>query len=81
MKIQVLYFAGLAEQLGRTEQFLEVSEGITVGEVVRDMKEGWQDAKIDSLPLFKAVNEEYCEDKTILQSGDRLALLPPVAGG
>jgi len=81
MKIRVLYFAQLAEQLGRDELTLEIDEEMTVGELLRHVQTDWPDTQLKSLPILKAVNEEYCDEFKTLSPGDCVAFLPPVAGG
>ena len=42
-------------------------------------KNGLQELR--ELPLLYAINEAYVSSGTILQDGDEVALIPPVAGG
>ena len=80
MKIQILFFAQLRETAGYEQAELEMREGMTVGCVARDifsasLKEFY------GLPVRFAVNENFVAEETILHNGDRLAFIPPVAGG
>lgn len=81
MKIQVFYFAQLRDVLQKESQTLEFPEGTTVGDLARwhCSQPGWE--VLQSLPLMKAVNEEFAGDHQRLKAGDTVALLPPVAGG
>ncbi len=81
MKIQVFYFAQLRDFLQKESQTLEFPDGTTVGELARWLvnQPGWEALRF--LPLLKAVNEEFAGDHQQLRSGDKVALLPPVAGG
>ena len=81
MHIKVLYFAQLAEKLGRDEQAFEIEEGLTVGQLLQRIQKDWADPDLKQLPLLKAVNENYCDDAAFLKPGDLVAFLPPVAGG
>ena len=80
MKIQILLFAQLRETAGCEQAELETSEDMSVGGVARDifsasLKEYY------GLPVRFAVNENFVAEETILHDGDRLAFIPPVAGG
>jgi molybdopterin converting factor subunit 1 len=81
MRVHVLYFGVLKEQLGQNGVWMDVEEGSSVAELVemhRRMQKGtaglW-----DSLAV--AVNQEYAKAGDVLKEGDEVALLPPVSGG
>ncbi len=76
MSITVKYFASLAERLGRREETIEFTPGLTAGQV-------WSRLTGQELPptLFVAVNREYAGAETPLRDGDELAFLPPITGG
>jgi molybdopterin synthase sulfur carrier subunit len=84
VKIRLLYFAGLREQLGRASEELELPAG--VGSVAglrehlmaRDPK--WR-AALAPQRLRVAVNQDMAEASTVLQAGDEVAFFPPVTGG
>lgn len=77
MSIRVRLFASLREQLQRTEDELEASDGLTVQDV-------W-DAVSNEAPLprvvLAAVNHEYVERDHPVRDGDEVAFFPPVTGG
>ena len=77
MKIKVLYFASLREEIGRANDEIVVSDPINVMDAwkqatgLSDLREG----------LLVAVNQEYTTlDKTLVD-GDEIAFFPPVTGG
>ncbi len=76
MKIEVKYFASLAEQLGRREQQLELRAGATV-------LDAWRAANDCAIPenVLQAVNHEYVQSNRQLSDGDEVAFFPPVTGG
>lgn len=79
MNIRVLLFASYADALGTPELPLEVPEGTRIREVlarVRDTAPGF----VLPSPMV-AVNAEYATAERILQPGDEVAIIPPVAGG
>lgn len=77
MKIKILYFASLREQVGRANDLLEVSKPISA-------LEAWQQATgLDNIAenLLIAVNQEYISEDALINDGDELAFFPPVTGG
>ena len=80
MEIQLLFFGITEDIIGEKSMNLELKNNTTVGEV--------KDLLFNDFPKLKqynsfsvAVNMEYSEDNTILNSTDTLALIPPVSGG
>lgn len=77
MSIRVKFFASLREQLQRTEDELEPSDGLTVQGV-------WDAISNETplpLPILAAVNHEYVERDHPVRDGDEVAFFPPVTGG
>lgn len=77
MKVKVLYFASLREELERAEETVELTERITLADL-------W--AKVTQqtvLPdhILVAVNQEYTSADTLVNDGDEVAFFPPVTGG
>ena len=77
MKIRILYFASLREQIGRASDCIESSEPLTVADAWKQATE--MPEPFDNLLI--AVNQEYTTAETLLQDGDELAFFPPVTGG
>ena len=76
MSITVRYFASLKESLGRSEDYLAHSNGLSVNDV-------WLQFNNSSLAdnVLVAVNMDYVERDYIVQDGDEVAFFPPVTGG
>ncbi len=85
MKVRVLYFAALREQLGCGSEALEVPPDIASVEALRDylMRRGdaWQDGLSGKRPLRVAVNQDLASPDHPLREGDEVAFFPPVTGG
>jgi sulfur-carrier protein len=84
MKVKVLYFAGLREQLGKPGEDLELSSVSTVaGLRALLMARGgaWQSALAQGRALRVAVNQEMAQPTTAVKPGDEVAFFPPVTGG
>jgi molybdopterin synthase catalytic subunit len=76
MVVSVRLFAGLRERAGIRERTLELPEEATVGDV-------WALLDLGDEPegLLYARNREYAERDQRLETGDEVALIPPVSGG
>jgi molybdopterin synthase sulfur carrier subunit len=80
MTVTVLLFASFADAFGRSSVELTVDAGATVADVVDQLSTLAPDDRLPPRPLV-AVNAEYAEYDVRLNSGDEVALIPPVAGG
>ena len=83
MKVKVLYFAGLREQLGTSGEDLDVSPTTVAGLRSQLMARGgaWQSALAQGRALRVAVNLEMAQPTTPVKPGDEIAFFPPVTGG
>lgn len=84
MRVKVLVFGVLKDLLGVTTEELEISQGSTVGDLLRILQ--GRTSNLTMEPRFwnsvaVAVNREYSSAATVLREGDEVALLPPVSGG
>lgn len=77
------FFASLREQLGLERETMDMTAGLTVGQVVAVLQvrgEQWQQA-FGSQTVLVAVNQELVDHDSPLSDGDELAFFPPVTGG
>lgn len=81
VQITVRLFASIAELFGTRELQLEVAEGTTAGDVLRELIR--REPKIEPLAsaVRLAVNHSYVSKEMQLKEGDEIALIPPVSGG
>lgn len=77
MTVDVKFFAGLREQIGCDGAKVEIGEVATAADVWLQATGG------KPLPpnVLVAVNQEYTDPNTPVQSGDEVAFFPPVTGG
>ncbi|KIL51901.1 molybdopterin converting factor subunit 1 [Jeotgalibacillus soli] len=75
--INIKVFAHLREKLGGEQLTVDHTE-ITVKELLQELAEKYS-IKTDSIMV--AINEEYADSEDLVQSGDTVALIPPVSGG
>jgi molybdopterin synthase catalytic subunit len=76
MEVTVRLFAMLRERAGAREVTLQLPDGARVGDALAELG-----SIAEGLPLVMAVNREYADEDQVLDSGDELALIPPVSGG
>lgn len=74
-------FGGLVERTGLHEESLDVTEGITVRQLMDLVFERHPDAAPLAGRIRTAVNQEMASWDLVLNQDDEVALLPPVAGG
>jgi len=80
MKIKILAFGVAQDIVGARKGEMDVTEEATIAEVKAALSDRFP--RFEALNKFSiAVNEEYREDDYIIQSGDELAIIPPVSGG
>lgn len=85
MKVKVLYFAALREQLGTAAEEIELPQGVATVAGLRAhlMARGgaWQSALADGKLLRMAVNQDMARAASPIKPGDEIAFFPPVTGG
>lgn len=83
MTVQVMYFAGLKEVLGLSQERITLPKGIGTTGALRD----WLIAKLgrEQLATVKnlrcAVNQDMASFSSLVVDGDEVAFFPPVTGG
>jgi molybdopterin synthase catalytic subunit len=81
MHVQARFFAAHRERIGTSNLAVELPDGATVGELVERIAQQFPELR----PLLGAsrfaVNREYAPSTSVLQNGDEVAFVPPVAGG
>lgn len=78
MRVNVVFFARLRRESGLEMADVEMPEGVTVWELARQVEETYS---LSLRGCMVAVNEAYATPEHVLQPGDEVAFLPPVAGG
>jgi sulfur-carrier protein len=85
MKVKVLFFAGLREQVGSAALEVELPAGVsTVGELRTHLMQrggAYQSALGEKKLLRIAVNQEMVQSSARIKAGDEVAFFPPVTGG
>ncbi len=79
MKIAVRYFAALREQRGLSSEKLDTTAE-TPEALYEELRSKHSFSLVDSQVRF-AVNGEYVGTGHMLQEGDEVVFVPPVAGG
>ena len=81
MIVRILFFAQYRELADQDHLDVEVPDGATVAEIVERVRGSSDDlARLPATPAV-ARNRVVVPLDTLVEAGDELALLPPVAGG
>lgn len=85
MKVKVLYFAALREQLGTAREEIELPSGVGTVAALRSHLRGrggaWELALADGKLIRMAVNQDMAPPSAAIKAGDEVAFFPPVTGG
>ncbi len=79
MTVTVLLFASYADALGTASLDLELPRDTTVTDVIAAVRARPGAERLPATPLV-AVNHHYASGERVVQHGDEVALIPPVAG-
>jgi molybdopterin converting factor subunit 1 len=82
MQVAVLYFAALRELLGMSEERYELPHSSLSVRAFSDVlitRHPALEGRLDSVRF--ALNETFATSDELVQDGDTIALIPPVAGG
>lgn len=83
MKIRVLFFARLREQLGSSGEEVDIADGASVATLraqLASRSAAWREA-LEARNLRIAVNQDMAAADQVLKAGDEVAFFPPVTGG
>ena len=82
MKLKVLYFANLREQLGTSGEEIELPAGVNTVGALREHLIARGNVALSGKKLLRtAVNQEMVNAAAPIKAGDEVAFFPPVTGG
>jgi len=85
VKVTVLFFASLREQLGQPREQLELPAGVATVGALRDHLRArggpWANVFAPNKPVRAAVNQDMVQSAAAIKAGDEIAFFPPVTGG
>jgi len=85
LKVKILFFAGLREQLGTSGEEIELPGGVTTVGALRahllQRGNSWQEALAEKKLIRTAVNQDMADAGAKIKAGDEVAFFPPVTGG
>lgn len=81
MRLHVLFFGPLADQLGRREEDLELPGPLRAADVYAHYRNRCSTMGELGRHLLLAVNQEFASPERLLQEADEIAFLPPMSGG
>ena len=80
MQVPVRFSAGLAQDIGSPRLSIDVPDGATVADLLRQLHAAYPDALRLSTALA-VINGQYVSANATLPSDQEVALLLPVSGG
>jgi sulfur-carrier protein len=85
VKVKVLFFAGLREQVGTSGEEIELPPGVTTVAALRSHLRSrggaYERAFAEKVLVRTAVNQDMVQPSTRIKAGDEVAFFPPVTGG
>ncbi len=85
VKVTVLFFASLREQLGQPREQIELPATVATVAALREhlcaRGGAWANAFAANRPLRAAVNQDMVQAAAAIKGGDEIAFFPPVTGG
>lgn len=85
MKVKLLFFAALREQLGRQTEQVELPASVNTVAALRDhLRERggeWAHVFAPNRAVRAAVNQDMVKAEARIKAGDEVAFFPPVTGG
>jgi len=85
VKVKVLFFAGLREQLGTAAEEIELPGDVTTVAGLRNFlsnkNQSWKSALAETKAIRMAVNQDMAQPSARIKAGDEVAFFPPVTGG
>jgi MoaE-MoaD fusion protein len=81
MPTKVLFFASLVDLVGRDEATLELTEEVSVAELLDRLERQFPELKKFERRFRVALNQNFVDNDGSVSPGDEVALIPPVSGG
>jgi len=81
LRVKVIFFGRIRELVGRSEEFEEVPEGATLGDLFDRYVTKYPQLAGFRSSLVASRNQEFVAWGTRVAAGDDIAFLPPVSGG
>ena len=77
MKIKVIYLARLSEDIGKKEEYIELSKSQSTVEDI------FLKLNLDKIKysIYSAKNYKHADFKSIVKDGDEVAFFPTITGG
>ncbi len=81
MKIKVKLFGSMRRIVGQDELDMEFTKGIKIDEIIERLLADYPELEKPIKYTIISLNHVYAHGEEVIQNGDELALLPPIAGG
>ncbi len=80
LTINILYFARVAELVGKRYEVLPIEKGITGRSLLDLLKASYPQLRV-LRQLYLSVNQIYAQENTYIEKGDEVAVFEAVTGG
>jgi molybdopterin converting factor small subunit len=82
MRIRVVFYGGLKQDVGTRDQLLDLpQDSLTMQDLVEVLKIQYPKLALRLGTVAYVVGDEIVEPQRLLHDGDEAGLLPPVSGG
>jgi molybdopterin converting factor subunit 1 len=81
LDLKILLFASLKERIGKSQIKVRVNEGCSLADFKSTLFIQYPELKPFSSSLIISINQNFAGPEQHIQSGDEIALFPPVSGG
>ena len=81
MTVRVQFFSHLKDIAGNAEPTVEVLEGAKVSELLAKLYSRYPGLRAWDGTILVGAGLEFVDRDYVLQSGDQIAIMPPVQGG
>jgi molybdopterin converting factor subunit 1 len=81
MRVNVLFFGSLKDVTGRTQESIELPEGVRLAGVFDHYARQFPKLREMAASIVMARNHEFAPPASPVAEGDEVAFLPPVSGG
>lgn len=81
IQVEMRYFAFVREQLGKSKETIELSDGATVDDALTTVLASSPRLRDSNASLMVMVDQRYQPRDFVLSNGAEVAIIPPVSGG
>lgn len=81
MKIRVQFYSQLRDVAGTSEEDVGLADGSTVGQLLQKVYEKFPALRAHDKSILIGAGVEFVDRDHVIESGEEIAIMPPVQGG